>query len=238
MAGLPGGDRDDPRRHTGPQMIRIKICGLTRMEDALAAADSGADMIGFVFAPSPRAAEPTTVREISRRLSRSHPGVLRVGVFAAAPADEIARVAERAEVTHVQVHGARPEAMSARWPWIEAVSVAVPEDLLRIAADGETNGTMSYPVIPWAVLIEPHDPQRAGGTGRTFPWEWIGPLVARRNVIVAGGLDAERVGALIEKVRPFGVDASSRLESAPGIKDPQKVRAFIAAVRRCEMEKR
>jgi phosphoribosylanthranilate isomerase len=206
-------------------MTLVKICGITRIDDAMTAASAGADLIGFVFAPSPRRADPAVVRMISERLAKSWPRVGRVGVFVDPTAEDLVKIACEASLTHLQIHGTVPSPMPADPPWIAAESLGSREDAARIADAAEGS---------WALLVDARDPQLAGGTGRSFPWEWAAPIVARRRVIIAGGLDAERVGSLLEDLAPFGVDASSRLESLPGIKDPEKVRAFIRAVRRKE----
>ncbi len=206
-------------------MTLVKVCGITRIEDATAAAEAGADLVGFVFAASPRRAEPAAVRGISERLARDHPRLGRVGVFVDPSRDDLARTAREALLTHIQIHGAVPSPLPSGLPWIGAVSIGSREDAARIAGEAEE---------AWALLLDARDPRQAGGTGRTFPWEWAAPIVVRRRVIVAGGLDAENVGSLLDRLAPFGVDASSRLETSPGIKDPAKVRAFIRAVRRRE----
>lgn len=214
-------------------MIRVKICGITRMEDAITSAAAGADLVGFVLAPSARRADLKAVGEISRRLRREWPRVARVGVFVDPSPDEIARAAEEADLTHVQIHGRIPTPMPADRPWIAALALATAEDAAGAAAfAGPADGA-----APWALLVEPKDAQLAGGTGRTLPWAWAAPLVARHRVIIAGGLDADRVSPLLGRLTPYGVDASSRLEVAPGIKDPAKIRAFVAAVRAKEKER-
>ena len=200
-------------------MIRIKICGITRPEDALHAARSGADLIGMVFAPSPRRVDPASAGKIVQALESGWADLGRVGVFVNPTLSEIEDATAAASLTHVQIHGTVPAGGLQRLPWIAAIGLARAED------------AQPPPGNPWAVLVEPKMPDQAGGTGRTFPWEWVRPLLVRGRVFIAGGLDAERVGALLDVLTPFGVDASSRLESAPGIKDPDKVQAFIRAVR-------
>jgi phosphoribosylanthranilate isomerase len=200
-------------------MIQIKVCGITNVDDALQAAWSGADLLGFVFAPSPRQVDPATVRDIGDHLEGPFPHVGRVGVFVDPSAEEIARVAREADLTHLQIHGRVPLPLPIDLPWIAARGVAAESDVALPLAD------------PWAVLFETKVEGLAGGTGRTFPWEWLRPLLGRARVFVAGGLDAERVASLLATIAPFGVDASSRLERAPGVKDPAKVRAYVDAVR-------
>ncbi|MBD3161407.1 MAG: phosphoribosylanthranilate isomerase [Candidatus Latescibacteria bacterium] len=205
-------------------MTRVKICGITRTEDALQAAALGADWIGFVMAPSPRRIEPAAVGRIARRLAEAHPAVGRVGVFVDPTVEEIEEAVEAAALTHVQIHGTAPERLPAGIPWIAALGLTGPE------------GAAVPPGDPWGLLVEPRIDGRMGGTGQTFPWDWARPLAAFPRLFVAGGLDAERVTALLRVLRPFAVDASSRLETAPGVKDPGKLEAFFTAVRAAETE--
>jgi phosphoribosylanthranilate isomerase len=206
-------------------MIRIKICGITRPEDALHAARSGADLIGMVFAPSPRQVDLVAARRIVAALESGWADLGRVGVFVNPSRAEIEEAAAAASLTHVQIHGALPPEGPPRLPWIAAIALASVDDARPPAGN------------PWAVLVEPKVPGMTGGTGETFPWEWARPLMDRGRVFVAGGLDAERIGSLLDMLTPFGVDASSRLESEPGIKDPDKVQAFIRAIRAHEERK-
>jgi len=203
-------------------MILVKICGLTRLSDALHAASAGADLLGFVFAPSPRQADPQAVGAMASQLKGSFPRVGRVGVFVDPGEDELARICEQADLTHAQIYGTRPVQLPKGLPWIAAVALTGAGEAVVPLGD------------PWAVLLEPGKVGQGGGTGRTFPWEWARPWIQRTRVLIAGGLDADRVPELLQSVVPFGVDASSRLEREPGIKDPAKVEAFIQAVRREE----
>jgi phosphoribosylanthranilate isomerase len=201
-------------------MIRVKICGITRPEDALDAAREGADFIGMVFAESPRRVSVAAAAEIGAALAAAHPTVGRVGVFVSPGRAEVEETAISARLTHVQIHGRPPGGKALPFPWIAALALTGPGDAR--APEG----------APWAVLVEPKVEGLSGGTGLRFPWEWARPLLATRRVFVAGGLDSETVGPLLRALTPYGVDASSRLEKAPGIKDPAKVRAFIRAVRK------
>jgi phosphoribosylanthranilate isomerase len=200
-------------------MIRVKVCGITNVDDALQAAWAGADLLGFIFAPSPRRVTPQTARAIAEHLEGPFPHVARVGVFVDPSAAEIASIVEEGCLTHVQIHGRAPLPLPVDRPWIAACPVGAESD------------AQVPPGEPWAVLFETKVEGLHGGTGQVFPWEWVRSLCERARVFVSGGLDAERVAALLATITPFGVDASSRLEREPGIKDPAKVRAFVDAVR-------
>jgi phosphoribosylanthranilate isomerase len=200
----------------------VKICGLTRMEDARAARDAGADWLGFVvLGESPRCVTPEAVREICATIS----GAIAVAVMVAPSPDEALRLAGRAEVDRIQLHRVDPAAWPAEFPM--PVSFAVP-----VAEDGSL--TTALPPTQHLVMLDTAHPELAGGTGYAFPWETARVVAATRPVLLAGGLDGDNVAAAIETVRPFGVDASSRLETTPGVKDAAKMRRFVAAVRACD----
>jgi phosphoribosylanthranilate isomerase len=200
---------------------RIKICGLTRLEDAQLAADLGAAGLGFNFYPlSPRYIEPAAARAIMRRLP---PFVTAVGVFAnETDAGQVISQAREAGVTTVQVHGPRFPALDellAVFALVVAVAVREgfkPEELRKIK--------------PSAYLLDAFDPDRLGGTGRTFDWKAAREAKQYGPIILAGGLTPENVARAVREVRPFAVDVASGVESAPGIKDAAKLRAFFAAV--------
>jgi phosphoribosylanthranilate isomerase len=183
------------------------------------AAGAGTDYIGFIFAPSPRRVAIRQAATISAQLEDRFPGIGRVGVFVEPDQDELITTAASTGLTHVQIYGSLPKRRPESLPCIAAVRAGAPGEV-RIP-DGD----------PWAVLVEPRVAGKTGGTGRSFPWEWVEPLLSQTRVFVAGGLDAAAVAALLQVVTPFGVDASSGLERSPGVKDPEKVRAFIEAVR-------
>ena len=187
----------------------VKICGITNSADAVAAVDAGAGALGFNFWPkSLRYISPRAAGEIA-----PSPGVLRVGVFVNAGEDEIRGAAAEAGLDVVQLHGEfHPPDRLAVW---KAISVRQGFDpsLLDAAAD--------------AFLLDAPSGEEYGGTGRTFDWSLVRGVP--RRVVLAGGLDASNVGRAIETVRPWAVDACSRLESAPGIKDHRKVAEFLKA---------
>jgi phosphoribosylanthranilate isomerase len=200
---------------------RVKICGLTRLEDAQRAVELGAAALGFNFYPlSPRYIEPAAARAIVRRLP---PFVTTVGVFAnETDAGRVISLAREAGVTTVQVHGPRFPALHELLPvFTLVVAVAVregfkPEELAKTEAN--------------AYLLDAYDPDRLGGTGRTFDWSAAREAKQYGPIILAGGLTPENVARAVREVRPFAVDVASGVESAPGTKDPAKLRAFFAAV--------
>jgi phosphoribosylanthranilate isomerase len=207
-------------------MTWVKVCGITNLEDALVAAEAGADALGFVFAPaSPRRVEPEEAAAIAARLPR---GIKTVGVFVDAPAQEVLRVAQLCRLDLVQLHGQEGPEFCTALPVraIKAFRVRGPETLAALAA---------YREAAWALLLDGYLPGQAGGTGRGFDHSLA--LEAKRffgKIIVAGGLSAESVAQTVQMVRPFGVDASSRLEISPGLKDHQLVRQFISEIRRAD----
>jgi phosphoribosylanthranilate isomerase len=206
---------------------RIKICGVTRLEDALLAVDLGAAALGFNFyPPSPRYIEPAAARAIVRRLP---PFVTPVGVFAnETDASYVISLAHQAGATAVQVHGPRfPALHELLSGFTLMVAVAVregfkPEELSKFK--------------PSAYLLDAFDPERLGGTGKTFDWNVARQAKRYGPIMLAGGLTPENVGQAVREVRPFGVDVASGVESAPGIKDPIKLRAFFAAVAEADRE--
>ncbi|HHW42965.1 phosphoribosylanthranilate isomerase [Desulfofundulus thermobenzoicus] len=205
-------------------MIRVKICGITDLETALLAAEAGADALGFVFAGSPRYIAPETARRISRALP---PFVTRVGVFVDAPLETIREMVHFCSLDAVQLHGQEPPEYCRLLPCrvIKA---------FRIEDGGGLPDFAGYPAD--AFLVDTAVPGKAGGTGRTFNWQLVAGLNLPRPLILAGGLNPENVGRAVSTVRPYGVDVSSGVErdGRPGIKDPDKIRRFIAAARGCK----
>ena len=206
---------------------RVKICGITQLEDAQQAVDLGAAALGFNFyPPSPRYIEPAAARAIVGRLP---PFVIPVGVFAnETDAGRVISIARDAGVTTVQLHGPGfpdlHELLSAF-----TLVVAVP---VREGFKVEELGKLK----PTAYLLDAFDPDRLGGTGKTFDWSAAREAKRYGPIILAGGLTPENVGRAVRVVRPFAVDVASGVESAPGIKDAAKLRAFFAAVAEADRE--
>jgi phosphoribosylanthranilate isomerase len=197
----------------------IKICGLTRADDARRAVDAGATAIGMVFwAGSPRA---VTLAQAEAVAAAAGPDVLTVGVFVDATREEIDHVMRRVPLGVAQLHGEESPAFvdTLVWPVIKAVPVSAEGPLPDLA--------------PWAgvrVMLDAHDPVRRGGTGRLVDWARAAALAATRPVILAGGLRPDNVAEIVMRVRPAGIDVSSGVERAPGVKDDALVRALIDAV--------
>ncbi|MEW6321463.1 MAG: phosphoribosylanthranilate isomerase [Acidobacteriota bacterium] len=200
-------------------MTAVKICGITRADDALRAADLGARAVGVVLWPdSPRAVSVARAAAIVRRLP---PYVTPVGVFVRPTRADVSACVDATGIRVVQVHGLlKLDGLEGPWTVIPAVRLG--------AAPGHVE-----PEMPDAatVLIDAHDPVRHGGTGVAVDWEAAALVAARRRVILAGGLTPATVARAIEVVRPYAVDVASGVEAAPGVKDPAKMRAFIEAVR-------
>lgn len=199
----------------------VKICGITRIEDALAAAHHGAHAIGLVFyATSPRYVEPEAAAAIVRALP---PFVTAVGLFVDAGEDEVRRVSVRSGVQLLQFHGAETPEFCARigMPYMKAAQVRPEVDLLQYAR--------SYDGAK-ALLLDAYHADLHGGTGATFDWSLI-PQSLPLPVVLSGGLNPENVGEAIRRVRPWAVDVSSGVEARKGIKDAAKIAAFIAGVR-------
>ena len=202
-------------------MTRIKVCGITRVDDAKAAALAGATMIGMVFWPeSPRAVSIDAARGVAAALPA---GVAPIGVFVNQSVDEINEIAVAVGLLGVQLHGDEPASV------IPQINRPV---IRALHLDG--SDTMSDLPSHVTVLLDAADPVRRGGTGQTINWRAAGAVARRRPIVLAGGLTPANVEAAIETVRPYGVDVSSGVETEPGVKDYGKIRAFVEAVRRAD----
>jgi phosphoribosylanthranilate isomerase len=200
----------------GGTPVLVKICGITRAEDAEAAVAAGAGAIGFVFWPkSPRFIDPHRARRIASRLP---PFVTAVGVFVNQPLDYVRGVASLVRLGAVQLHGDEtPEyAAALSTPVIKAVSI-------------DHADTRAWPAQTM-LLLDVHDPVKRGGTGRTIDWTAAAAVAAQRRILLAGGLTPDNVADAVARVRPFGIDVSSGVERAPGIKDHERLRALFEAV--------
>lgn len=203
---------------------RIKICGITRQEDALAAAEAGADAVGFVFyPPSPRAVTIAQAAAIARSLP---PFVMPVGLFVDATEAGVREVLVAVPLGLLQFHGDEPPEFCAQFgrPYLKAVRIRNGIDLLQCATRYSEAA---------ALLLDAFRAGVPGGTGETFDWSLVPPRLSR-PVVLSGGLTADNVGAGIQQVRPWAVDVSSGVEAAPGIKDRQRIGRFVAAVRRMD----
>jgi phosphoribosylanthranilate isomerase len=202
-------------------MSAIKICGITRADDARAAVAQNADLLGLIFhRPSSRFVLP----DDAARLTKAVPARW-IGVFVDAPADEILRIAAAVGLHGVQLHGAEPAALVDRLRQaglfvIKAYRIARAEDLASLA---DSNAD--------ANLLDAFDLVHPGGTGRTFDWHLATDVPRAQPILLAGGLHAGNVTEAIGTVRPWGVDVSSGVESSPGHKDPEKMARFVEAAR-------
>lgn len=204
---------------------RVKICGITRVEDATACAQAGADAIGLVFARSPRQVSAEQAAAIVRTLP---PFVASVALFVNPEAAAVAAVIEQARPALLQFHGEEsPEfCRSFGVPYLKAVRVRPETDLLQYAASfADARG----------LLLDAYSPDAHGGTGHRFDWSLI-PARLPLPWVLAGGLEPGNVGEAVAQTRPWAVDVSSGVEAAKGIKDAAKVAAFIQEVNRVDVQ--
>lgn len=205
---------------------RIKICGITRAEDATAAVVAGADALGVVLAPSKRR---VSAEQAAAALAHVPPLVARVGVFADPTLDAVEHAIEAAGLTAVQLCGAEDPG------FCSAVSVPVIK-VLHVGTGFGYASAEPFRGHAAALLLDTYDPHLKGGTSQTFSWHTTGVAPVWAPVFVAGGLHASNVGECIAAIRPFAVDVSSGVESASGIKDHEAIHAFCAAVRTADEE--
>jgi len=200
---------------------RVKICGITREQDALAAVEAGADAIGLVFyPPSPR---DISVQRAAQIVSVLPPFVTTVGLFVNAEASFIAEVVEEAGIDLIQFHGNECSEYCGQHkrPWIRAIRMRSDRDVARSAEEfSQARG----------LLLDAYRPGVPGGTGETFDWSRI-PVDLAHRIILAGGLNPDNISQAVRQVRPFAVDVSGGVEAAPGIKDADKIARFMAGVR-------
>ena len=203
---------------------RVKICGITRPDDGLAAVDAGADAIGLVFwEHSSRVVTVEQARQICERIPAF---VAIVALTVNARVQELSAIIEALPITLLQFHGDESPEYCQRFnrPYIKAIRVKPELDLGReILRYSSAQG----------VLLDAYDKHLPGGTGRQFNWELI-PKVHRQRIILAGGLNADNVQQAIMDIRPYAVDVSGGVELSPGIKDSQKIKQFIAGVRQAD----
>ena len=200
---------------------RIKICGVTRVEDARAAAELGADAIGLVFyAPSPRNVDPEQARAI---IAAVPPFVTIVGLFVDPTLDQVESVLRRCSFGLLQFHGEEAPDFCSRFglPYVKAARVRAGADLVQYLSPYHT-------ARGW--LLDAYHDRLYGGTGASFDWNLI-PRDLARPVILSGGLGPDNVGAAVRQVRPWAVDVSSGVETAKGVKDAAKIAAFVAGVK-------
>lgn len=201
-------------------MVQVKVCGITRAADAVAAVSLGATSIGFVFWPeSRRYVTPDFAASIVQGL----PTVRSVGVFVNSSVEEMHEVADKVGLTSVQLHGDESDDMYSQlsYPVIRAIGVVGESTITRV--DSVPQDVM--------VLLDVHDQVKRGGTGRTVDWDVAATIAAKRQIFLAGGLGPDNVAAAIRRVRPYGIDVSSGVEASPGIKETNKLKSLF-----CEVE--
>ena len=221
-------------------MTWVKICGITNLEDAQAAVEAGADALGFVFYErSPRYLSVDRVREITGVLPST---VETVGVFVDVPCGEMVEMSRTAGLKAMQLHRTdllqpKPQVAEASEGGSTGYCIGDLKMYFVLPARGfswESTGQRA----PFGVFLDSGTPEQPGGTGKTFDWIQAGPMVTKMNkevnVVIAGGLNPQNVASAIQVLHPWGVDVSSGVEAKPGKKDPEKVRAFIRAVRQAD----
>jgi phosphoribosylanthranilate isomerase len=220
---------------------RIKICGITRPEDAAAAAAAGADAIGMVFyAPAPRNISIERAKEI---LSILPPFVSPVGLFVDADASAIRSLTSQLHLRHVQLHGHEPPARVAELAGLYVIKAVRVDDTFEQTLSTWRRASMELSLTNFrGVVLETAGTREAGGTGLANDWATVqrhrdaGAFEGLPRVIAAGGLTPQTVGDVVRSVRPWAVDVSSGVESAKGLKSVEKIQAFVRAVRKADEE--
>jgi phosphoribosylanthranilate isomerase len=209
--------------------IKVKICGITNWLDARRAAEAGADFLGFNFyPPSPRYIAPAKARRIVQRLPKE---ITAVGVFVNESEDTILDIASTVGFVHVQLHGDESPAAVARlsriFPVMKAIRVRKSFRPAQLARFKHSQ----------AFLLDGFDAHHWGGTGKTFDWRLVPKKKGDARIFLAGGITPENVGDAIRTARPYAIDVCSGVESKPGKKDPQRMKAFMQAVREAQKSK-
>jgi len=226
-------------------LVKVKICGITNLEDGIVAVDAGADLLGFIcYARSPRYVAPEVIREVILGVRAHRDRVAPqpvgsapsriprfVGVFVNAPPLEIRSVMERTGLEFAQLHGDEPvdDLLAVRGRGYKALRPRSLQTALQDAALYSGGLAHRGPHL----LLDAYSADAYGGTGHRTDWDWAATIAAQtRHLLLAGGLTVENVGEAIRKVRPWGVDIASGVEKSPGKKDHALVRRFIEAARK------
>ncbi|HEV3100978.1 MAG TPA: phosphoribosylanthranilate isomerase [Candidatus Dormibacteraeota bacterium] len=200
-------------------MVKVKICGICDAGAAQAAVEAGADMLGFHFCSSDRRVSPEEAKSIVDGLD-VRPAI--VGVFIDQDPSEVREIAEFVGLDLLQLHGSEPPGFDAGVPIMKVLKIR----------DGQVPDTTAWPD---PIMLDSWSIDQRGGTGRTWDWDLARELLATRKVFIAGGLEPGNVGKVVSSFKPYGVDVSSGVESSLRVKDPDKVRAFVHAVRLSEI---
>lgn len=209
--------------------VRVKICGVTNLDDWRACLNLGVDALGLNFhPPSPRSISPEQARSLLRELP---PFVDAVGVFVQTPLASLRTTLDSlGRIRTVQIHGHEPEGIDAfPYRYVPAFQIKDKEDLQRMK--NYLTSCAARECLPSAVLLDGHAPGLVGGTGRCAPWTLLQDLSLPVPVILAGGLTPDNVAEAVQRVRPWAVDVASGVESSPGRKDLEKVRRFLDQAR-------
>lgn len=210
--------------------FRVKICGMTRLADAVCAVESGVDALGFIFFPkSPRHIEAEAARDIITQLP---PFVDTVGVFVNETVSRVREIATTCGLNTIQLHGAEsPE-------YCRQLATALPCCRLlkafRIGGHSTAGDIAPYAEVVQGYLFDTFHKDAEGGTGLAFDWNLIARLQLSRPLLLAGGLDCANIRQALTQVHPYGVDANSGLEDTPGVKNHQKIKSFLAQIRQVE----
>ncbi len=199
-------------------MVRVKICGICDAAGAAAAVEAGADLLGFHFCSSERHVTPEEAKRIIDGLAVR---LTIAGVFIDQDQDEVRQIADFVGLDLLQLHGSELPGFDAGRPAMKVLKVR----------DGEIPGAGDWPD---PVMLDSWSADQRGGTGRTWDWELARPLLSTRKVFIAGGLEPGNVGKVVSGFKPYGVDVSSGVEASIRVKDPDKIRAFVHAVRLAE----
>ena len=201
-------------------MVKVKICGITNLEDALAAVECGADALGFIFAPSQR---QVTIEQVQSIVAELPPFISKVGVFVDSPLEVVKRTMDVCHLNLAQLHGSEsPE-------FCQSLSPRVIKSF-RIKDESILNLLPQYKAS--AFLLDSYDASLLGGTGKSFNWDIARKATSYGRIILSGGLNPDNVRQAIELVQPYAVDVSSGVEKSPGKKDHGKVKSFLEAVRK------
>jgi phosphoribosylanthranilate isomerase len=214
-------------------MTRVKICGITRLEDALLAADLGADFLGFNFySGSKRCVEKETCGRICTELDRRGIEILKVGVFVNACREVIETIIDDCRLDMAQLSGDEPPSLL-EMLGERAFKAIRPHNLQEALSESRAARVRRTPPV---LLVDAHQSGLYGGSGQTADWETAAVLAREYPILLAGGLTPENVTQAIRSVQPWGVDVASGVESTPGVKDPEKMAAFIRAAKDEDME--